>query len=325
MQSNKMDVLANVSEQMLAVIQKSEELAGDAFDTNQSLDELRASYVKERAFWNQGGPRMDRIVDTEIPAYDGNIVPTRLYYPAGVTFPAPAIIYIHGGGWILGSPDTHDRITRILADNTKAVVVSVDYPLSPENKFPAALLACAGVAEFLHTQGADYGIDGDDLSFAGDSGGANLSLASFLYLRDERGDASYIRSLLLYYGAFGLKDSPSHRLLGGPWDGLTDDDWNYYLDAYLEDVERDGQSPYFNAFAADLSHDIPPCYIVAAEFDPLKDDSLALHQILEAHGEPNHYEVVPGVIHAFLHNSRMLDEAWRVLNEGSAYYSEYRA
>ena len=118
MQSNKMDVLANVSEQMLAVIQKSEELAGDAFDTNQSLDELRASYVKERAFWNQGGPQMDRIVDTEIPAYDGNIVPTRLYYPAGVTFPVPAIIYIHGGGWILGSPDTHDRITRILADNT---------------------------------------------------------------------------------------------------------------------------------------------------------------------------------------------------------------
>lgn len=325
MEANKIDVMAKISDQMRAVIDKSNELAGDAFDTNAGLDELRANYVRERAFWNEGGPVMERTENVSFPVPGDADVPVRLYYPQGAPNPAPAIVYIHGGGWVLGNPDTHDRITRILADRTKAVVASVDYPLSPEAKFPAALYACASVAEYLHEHGAAYGIDGSDLSFAGDSGGANLSLASYLYLRDQHGNASCIRSLLLYYGAFGLKDSASHRLLGGAWDGLTDDDWAYYLDAYLADVERDIESPYFNAFAADLSHDVPPAYIVAAEFDPLRDDSLALHQILEEHGEKHHYEVFPGVIHAFLHNSRMLDEAQRALDEGAAFFVEHRS
>lgn len=325
MEANKIDVLAKISDQMRAVIDKTNELAGDAFSTDVSLEELRSNYVKERAFWNQGGPAMRETRDVELGEVEGLPVKARLYYPEGAPYPAPCLIYIHGGGWVLGGPDTHDRITRFLADNTKAVVASVDYPLSPEHKFPAALYVCAATAEVLHACGAQYGIDGNDLSFAGDSGGANLSLASYLYLRDERGEASYIRSLLLYYGAFGLRDSASHRLLGGSWDGLTDADWEYYLDAYLEDVERDSQNPYFNAFQADLSRDVPPCYIIAAEFDPLKDDSLALHQILEEHGLPHCYEVAPGVIHAFLHNSRMLDEAKRALDAGSAYFVEHRA
>ena len=325
MEANKIDVMAKISDQMRAVIQKSAELAGEAFDTNAGLDELRANYVKERAFWNEGGPLMERTENVVLSIPDCADVPVRLYYPQGVNDLAPAIVYIHGGGWVLGNPDTHDRITRFLADNTKAVVVSVDYPLSPEAKYPTALYACAAVAEHLHMCGAQYGIDGDDISFAGDSGGANLSLATHLYLRDQRGDASYIRCLLLYYGAYGLRDSASHRLLGGPWDGLTDADWQYYLETYLADVERDSESPYFNVFQADLSRDIPPAYIVAAEFDPLRDDSLALHQILEEHGEPHHYEVYPGVIHAFLHNSRMLDEAHRALDEGSAFFVEQRA
>ncbi|MDR1710282.1 MAG: acetyl esterase [Propionibacteriaceae bacterium] len=314
MTENKLAVLDRISSQMRAVLDHSDP---DAYDTNATLPQLREAYTAERRFWNEGGPVMARTIDTAVPAPGGQVA-IRLHVPTGAA--GAAICYIHGGGYVLGNLDTHDRIQRILADETGATVVAVDYSLSPEAKFPTAIQQCAAVAEWITAGGGEYGLDGR-LAFAGDSGGAQLCLATYLYLRDHSEIAPKVRALALYYGLFGLRDSVSRRMLGGPWDGLTEADLDYYTEAYLADT-ADARSPYFDCLSADLS-DVPPSYIAAAELDPLRDDSAALAMMLANHGVDHEHELFPGVLHAFLHNSRLLDAAWDALRHGAAFLNRH--
>lgn len=317
---NKLDVMSLMTDQMKAVIAKQQELA-TPFDTNATLDDMRRNYVVERRFWNEGGPVMAKTVDTTFAGPAGDFT-ARFYYPADAES-LPAIVYIHGGGWVVGSIDTHDRICRLLAEKCGAAVVSVDYHLSPEAKFPDPVKECAMVAKHVHEHGAELGIDGDDISFAGDSAGALMCLSTYLWLRDEEGDASYVKSLLLYYGFYGLADSASRRLLGNELDGLTKADLDYYMDCYLASPE-DLQSPYVDMLSNDLST-LPPCYIVSAGLDPLRDDSRCLAAICQARGIDHVYDEVDGVLHAFLHHTRMLDEANMVVEHGSEFFTTRRA
>lgn len=266
---------------------------------------------------------MDRVIDDAVEGPFGAIA-VRRYHPCaqGAGETAPAIVYIHGGGFVLGNLDTHDRICRILAKCAGVPVVAVDYRLSPEAKYPSAVREAAAVAAYLHEAGKAWGIDGDRLAFAGDSGGAHLGLAATLYLREEAGGADFVKCLLLFYGWFGLTDSSSMRLLGGPWDGLTEEDWQFYLNLYAEDPAALASEPYANLFLSDLTHDVPACYIAAAEFDPLRDDSATLAAICEQYGTPFRFELFEGVIHAFLHYTKMLDAANDALEHGAAFYRE---
>lgn len=316
---NKLDVKSLMSDQMKAVVAKQQELA-TPFSTEISLDQMRLNYINERKFWNEGGPAMAKTLDETMEGPAGEFT-VRYYYPeeSGVL---PAIVYIHGGGWVVGSIDTHDRICRLLADGCKAVVVSVDYHLSPECKFPDPIKESSMVAKHLHEHGSELGIDGDDISFAGDSAGALMCLSTYLWLRDEEGDATYVKSLLLYYGFYGLTDSASRRLLGCELDGLTKSDLDYYMEAYCK--PEDMQSPYVDMFSNDLST-LPPCYIVAAGLDPLKDDSRCLAEVCGAYGIPFEFTEVPGVLHAFLHNTRMLDAACEVVDGGVEFFKTRRA
>ena len=316
---NKLTVLERVSEQMRAVLEKSAELAPDAYATDAGLDQLRQAYNAERRFWNEGGPTMAQTIDTQVSTPHGPVA-IRCHLPRTGTA-LPVIVYVHGGGWVVGNLDTHDRIMRALAHESGAAVVGIDYALSPEAKFPLAIEQCAAVARHLCESGADHHVDGSRLAFAGDSGGATMCLATTLLLRDQA-DAGApsvpVSALALYYGMFGLRDSASRRLLGGPWDGLTEADFDYYLDCYLADP-ADARSPYVDCLSADLSRGVPPTYLVAAELDPLRDDAATLAAMLAEHGVACSHEVFPGVLHAFLHNSRMLDAAAVALAHGGAF------
>ena len=126
----------------------------------------------------------------------------------------------------------------------------------------------------------------------------------------------------MFYGWFGLADSSSMRLLGGPWDGLTEEDWQWYLGLYAEDAAALAREPYANLFLNDMTRDMPACYIAAAEFDPLRDNSATLAAICEQYGTPVRYEVFKGVIHAFLHYTRMLDEANDALEHAATFYRQ---
>lgn len=313
---NKLPVLDRVSAQMKAVLVTSAELAPDAYATDVGLDQMRRAYARERRFWNEGGPVMVETIDDTVATPHGQVA-VRCHRPrAGEAL--PAVVYVHGGGWVVGDLDTHDRIMRTLAHESGAAVVGIDYSLSPEARFPVAVEECAAIARHLHENGSGYGLDGTRLAFAGDSGGAAMSMATTLLLRDQCGPALPIRALVLYYGMFGLRDSASRRLLGGPWDGLTEDDLAYYLGCYLADPS-DADSPYVDCLGADLGRGIPPTYLAAAELDPLLDDSAALAEMLGLHGVDHVHEVFPGVLHGFLHNSRMLDAAAVALQHGGAF------
>lgn len=306
---NKLDVMPLMTDQMKAVVQKQRELVEDAFATSVGYDEMRANYVRERRFWNEGGPEMASVEELRL---DGPAGPfgLRLYRPTESKAPCAGIMYIHGGGFVVGNCDTHDRVCRLIASKSGALVASVDYHLSPESKFPTNIRECALAAQHLHEHADELGIIADDISFAGDSGGAVLSMATNLWLRDEERDNSFVKALLLYYGYYGLRDSVSRRLFGSSIDGMTKEDLAYYDSCWMGDLSEDAlSSPYYDMLSNDLARSMPRCYIASAGLDPLRDDSACLHAILDENGVPNVYENFEGVLHAYIHHTRMLDEA----------------
>lgn len=317
---NKVEVLKNLTPEMLEVLRIQDERSKDAFNTvGVSLEDIRDNYTKEREYWNEGGPVMVKTTDVGVTV-DSKNIPTRIHCPNNKPV-NECIFYIHGGGMVVGNLDTHGRIMRLLASYSDSAVIGIDYSLSPEARHPQALLECVEVVRYYRAHAAEYGIDPGKIGFAGDSGGANMSFFTMLYLRDHEEDTSYIKALLLYYGSYGMKDGRSFRLYGGAWDGLTEEDLEYYFSMYVKSPEQ-SKDPYCNAYENDLTHRIPPCFILACEYDPLIDDSVALYTILRDKGLPAVYTEYKGTIHAFLHYSRVMEDADRALREGAEFFKE---
>lgn len=313
---NKIPVLEKISQEMQQVMQ-FERPDLPPWPADATLEIQRDYYTRERQFWNEGAPEM-ATVECVVPTPFGTVA-TRIYSPQPES---PAILfYLHGGGFILGNLDTHDRIMRLLAKYTGCTVIGIDYTLSPEARFPQAIEETVAVCQFFQRRDTAYHINMENIGFAGDSAGAMLALASALWLRDHPIHSGKVISTLLWYGLYGLQDSVSRRLMGGSWDGLTREDLATYENAYLRD-ERDKESPWYCLFNNDLTHDVPPCFIAGAEYDPLIDDSRLLHQTLQAHQQTSRYVMYPGVLHAFLHYSRMMKTADQALRDGAAFFVE---
>lgn len=308
------DVTPLLTERMREVLQLQSVQSETAPSGAADLAEQRVRYATERAFWNEGGPGM---AETSEEMVDGPRGPfqVRWYNPGGDA--RSCVIYVHGGGFVVGGLDTHDRIMRTLAASAGAVIVGVDYALSPEAKFPQGIRECAAAARHVAEHAESHGAAGGGVSFAGDSGGANMALAATLWLRDHGGPA--VESLLLFYGLYGLRDSRSRRRYGNEWDGLTPADLESYMKAYTSGPE-DLLDPYLDCLGADLSTGIPPTYVLGATLDPLLDDSLALSDVLAEYGVPHQLREVDGVLHGFLHYSRILPEARDALDEAAAFY-----
>lgn len=184
--------------------------------------------------------------------------------------------------------------------------------MDQNNKFKEVLTPIFIVSEELL-------IDPLLVGFTGDSWGANLSLGTYLRLRDEGEDVSGVKALLLYYGFYGLQGSGSMKLLGGVWDGLTEEDLNFYAEMYLGNLDQI-KSPYYNIFEADLTEKLPDCFILGCYLDPLRDDSRTLAEMLEAHGTLVEFVEVPGVLHGYLHYSKMMESAKEALYMGSEFF-----
>ncbi|WP_372595160.1 alpha/beta hydrolase fold domain-containing protein [Actinotalea sp.] len=307
------DVLPLLTERMHEVLRIQAARSEGSVPADSGPAAQRVAYAAEREYWNDGGPTMAVTTDELVEGPQGP-VRVRWFHPGGEA--RSVIVYVHGGGFVVGDLDTHDRIMRTLAAESGAVVVGVDYALSPEAKFPRAVHECAAVARHVAEHASDHGVAGGRVSFAGDSGGANLAVGATLLLRDQGGPE--IESLLLYYGIYGLRDSRSRRRLGNEWDGLTQADLEFYLGSYVRGPQ-DLTDPYLDCLGADLDG-FPPTYLLGSTVDPLIDDTLALADALSDHGVPHRLRSVGGVLHGFLHYSRVLPEAVEALAEGAAFH-----
>lgn len=273
----------------------------------------RLAYDSERRFWNAAPAPVAEARDLTIETSAGP-VKTRLYRPTLDLAPG-LTVYLHGGGYVLGNLDTHDRVMRLLARESGHPVLGVDYPLAPEHKFPLALDRIAALLDNLAGCSPSPDIRTDALMLAGDSAGANLALGAALGRSDRR-----IRGLVLYYGGFGLRDSASRRLFGSEIDGLSPEQLAFYRNAYLREPE-DERDPRYDGLSADLGG-LPPCFIGAVSLDPLRDDSLALAEALEVAGVPHRLVRYDGVLHGFLHYSRMLPLAGEAIADGGRFIRE---
>jgi acetyl esterase len=316
METNKYNAYEMMTPKMLDTLTKQNELVKNAFTTDVTFEEMRKNYNMERKFWNEGGPEPEKTIDIEIEGQYGPIA-IRFHYPVRRTGKG-AIVYIHGGGFVVGNLDTHSKIMRLIMEETEAVVIGIDYHLAPEYKYPTQVEECAFLVEWLRSYSGEYDIDGNDIALAGDSGGANLALAASLYLRDKKKDVSNIRCLLLYYGAYGLTDSKSMRLFGGDYDGLSRKDLKTYTKMYIGSENKDIR--YFDCFSNDLTKGVPPCYIAYGDLDPLQDDSKLLYEILTYNNLKAELGEFKGVIHAFLHHSRILPESIEAIQQGANFY-----
>lgn len=260
------------------------------------FDEARRVLERVRARWTEGGPRMYATAEHRVK---GGAVPfdIRLYLP-GPERDKPALIYLHGGGWTYFSPDTHDRLMREYAARADAVVVGVDYALSPENKYPVALNQVLHTVAWLGKAGPSVGVDPRRLALGGDSAGANLAVAAALQLRD-RGELEPVKDLVLNYGAFDAACSEeSERRFGGDGYMLGAAEMRRFWDNYVRD-SADLDDPLVCPLRADLAG-LPPAFFVIPECDLLTEQNRQMAGRMTSAGVRVEAVEYPGTTHSFL-------------------------
>ena len=246
-----------------------------------------------------------RVEEREIPG-PGGPMRVRIYWPeaAGTR---PAIAYYHGGGHVIGSLDTHDLIARNLCHGAEAIVVSVDYRMGPEHRFPAAVEDAFAALQWLHANAASLGADPERLGVHGDSAGANLAAVVALMARDAGGPKLRLQSLVYPVADYTLS-APSYQAYAEGYGLLTRAAMQWFQQHYLRspaDAEDWRASPLKAASHAGVA----PAIIVTAECDVLHDDGVNYAEALRRAGVPVEYRDFPGMIHAFFGMVPAVDDA----------------
>jgi acetyl esterase len=265
-----------------------------------------------------GGPAMAETIDRWVAARGRRIL-CRVHRPRTDRL-LPVLIYFHGGGWVWSSIDTHDRLAREYSSAGEVAVVSVDYALSPEAKFPQALEECTAVTRYVSSHGAEWGLDPSALFVGGDSAGGNLALATALLLRDTGGPA--LRGVVAVYPVCdSAMDTASYREFGTGW-GLTVERMAFYWDVYLPHA-ADRHHPLAAPLRADLAG-LPPVLVQLAELDVLRSEGEALAAKLRAAGVTVELEIFPGVLHGFMRAMATVGKAREAVEKAAAFMRRAR-
>ncbi len=281
--------------------------------------EQRAAAETVRARWCSGGPLMADTRDLTFDPGAGELK-VRIYRPNIDDRAAPALVYLHGGGFTLFSIDTHDRLMREYADAGKFAVIGVDYPLSPEFKYPVALDRLEALLLWIKVNARRWGIDPERVAIGGDSAGGNLAFAVSLRLRD-RDELQFVNAILSNYGGFSpsISDESESRF-GGPGSIMNRSEAEQYWRNYLR-TSDDASDPYACPLLADL-HDFPPVMLIVPELDLVAEHSLIMERRLNAAGVSVECKVYPGAVHSFLEAMSISFLARQAIADGARFVHE---
>jgi acetyl esterase len=224
----------------------------------------------------------------------GGELPLRVYRPA-IQRPLPALLYFFGGGWVLGTIDTADGVSRSLANSCGALVVVPGYRLAPEHPFPAAIDDCYAAVRWVAGHADEIGADPARLAVGGDSAGGNL--AAGVALRARAGGPALVGQLLVYPNTDQLADDQSMRAADDPF-LFNRRSVAWYRDHYLAD-SADAASPLASPLRAGSLAGLPPALVITAEYDPLRDQGEAYARRLADEGVPAELSRYPGMAHGF--------------------------
>ncbi|WP_417584703.1 alpha/beta hydrolase fold domain-containing protein [Pelagibacterium sp.] len=266
-----------------------------------------------RAPWAKGGPRVFRSTNRVIGQ-----LRTRIHCPR--PGPLPALVYLHGGGWTFFSVDNNDRMMREYASRAGITVIGVEYPLSPETRFPNQLTLLADFVRLLANRGEEWDIDPTRLAIGGDSAGANLALGTAMTLRDcDYGDA--LCAMLLNYGAFDARmGSESYKRFGDgryiPTAAEMDALWSNYVRDPAQRLD-----PFVSPVLADLAG-LPQTFMTISALDVLRDENLVVKSKLQAAGVAVSGGLYPGSIHSFLEAASVSSLAVKALSDGASWLTQ---
>lgn len=268
-----------------------------------ALDSPVAS-VKDRTIAGPGGP-----------------LALRIYTPDG-TGPFGVVVYLHGGGYVVGDLDTQDMIARALCSWSGAIVVSVDYRLAPEHPFPAAPDDAWAAFQWVATHAAELGGDPGRLALAGDSAGGNLAAAAALRSVDNGGPG--LRALVNLYGSCCVPSEPTasaREYANGPI--LKQDDIDWFYEQYLSNMELERHDPQAAPIRAESHAGLPPTFVGTAECDPSRDDAEAFGARVAESGVPVEIKRYPGMVHGFASWVAFLPGAREVLQDAALFLKRH--
>ena len=281
--------------------------------------QAKASYAAGAGVLEIPAHKLARVEDVLIPTRDGATLPARLFAVASET-PLPVLLFFHGGGFTVGSVATHESLCRHLAHLSHAAVLSVDYRLAPDAKFPTAVHDAWDSLVWLREQAPALGLDPERIAVGGDSAGGTLSIVTAISARDAGIPLSL--QVLFYPGCIGHQDSAAHKtyskgfLIEEPHityffsnylrSDADRDDWRF---APLDGVDESGQE-------RDLD-DVAPAWIGLAECDPLVDEGVAYGDKLRMAGVAVDLQIYAGVVHGFINLGRALPEALTAHNDAA--------
>ncbi len=268
-----------------------------------TVEEARAGYALVAAAGGEP-PELGGVTDAELPGPAG-VLPIRVYTPVG-TGPFPIVAFFHGGGFTIGSIESHDPVCRQLCAQVNAVVVSVDYRLAPEHPFPAAVDDAFAATVWIAEHASELGGDAARLAVAGDSAGGNLAAVVCLMARDAGGPAIAFQTLI-YPTVDARGGYPSiEENRDGPF--LSADTMRWFYEQYHPTPGRESEWQASPILAPDLSG-LPPALILTAEFDPLRDEGEAYAEALRAAGNTVTVTRYDGMTHMFFQLWGVIDGA----------------
>ena len=290
--------------QMLLQLRQEAQLADI---TTLSPEQARAQHLQTPA-WQSGPPTpVGSIENRTIPGRQGHNVPLRLYYPEGAEGTVwPTLVFFHGGGWVVGNLDSVEGFCRALCQEGQWLVVSVDYRLAPECRFPGPLEDCWAATEWVARHARELGGDPRQLMVGGDSAGGNLAAAVALRARDQHGPELVAQALI--YPVTDLTQSFASYEQFAEGFGLTRAAMSWFIDHYLP-PEVDRRHPEASVLFAEQVKGLPPTLLLVAGFDPLRDEGVAYAKRLREAQVPVMERNWEGMLHGFVNTRGLLPQA----------------